>query len=300
MIIVRNNYVQGRKVYIDRTVYCREDEKELLMQYEGHVLNMGGDICRDIRDADVIFAHQGRTVFDEAYNDVKAPVLSHYYVNHCIEYDAPMPAINYLVAHCKSNHDLTIVEGGVGKKMGPGLRAIILSLQGDNVDNHQANNNCAARAPNRASPPVAGPSAQRNPPQQAAATGSTQVVDAADGRACRDELPPMLAGPVPWPTPLADPTVFKWAMEFVVWYMRRVPKNTSETSIIRGTSALMSTIVPRFSTHTFDNGIRAFDRNAVKQLIIDNKNRAGDTELPTEEIEALVAESRRRYLLLLG
>ncbi|EJD47316.1 hypothetical protein AURDEDRAFT_123513 [Auricularia subglabra TFB-10046 SS5] len=117
----------------------------------------------------------------------------------------------------------------------------------------------------------------------------------------REEPPPILGRPIPPGSPFADSAVFEWAKQFVLWYMRRVPDTTCESDIIMGTSIHMANIVPRFSPTTFHNAVRRVDGHleTIRQHLLENVSLAGKLLITKDEMESLVAESRRRYHLLL-
>ncbi|EJD32638.1 hypothetical protein AURDEDRAFT_178267 [Auricularia subglabra TFB-10046 SS5] len=322
-IAVPNTYLDGRAVYVDRTVYCQPNEKKERAIYLSRVPLLGASICENMNDADVILAHEHRTRFDIAYSYANLPVLACKYVDDCLNAGEPMPVNNYLIIRFEGNRGRVLEDGGVAHEpvanRNTGRRAVRFArqTQSENSDNdkdtapevnagqqqqvgveHRA---VVSPAPISVTATESGRSSHPNrrvsDGQGAHATGSNaRIANAAISANEASDSPPLPKGKLDDNHQFRPQFALDWGEQFVLWYLLHT-KKASPTNTIRGASSLVCCIVTKLSTHTYENtvGRTPTAKKRVKRMIEQNAERAGEKLIPRTSMYQLACEARLEY-----
>ncbi|EJD41627.1 hypothetical protein AURDEDRAFT_126948 [Auricularia subglabra TFB-10046 SS5] len=310
-IAVPNTYLDGRAVYVDRTVYCQPNEKKERAIYLSRVPLLGASIRDDMNEADVILAHEDRTRFDVAYSYANLPVLAYKYVDDCLNAGEPMPVNNYLIIRFEGNRGRVLDDGGVAhepaanRDTAPRAVRFTLQTQSENSDDDEDTaSHVDAGHQRQIFTVTAATSGRSSHPNRRSSDGqgahpsgsNVRIADAAISANEPSDLPPLPKAKLDDDHQFKPQFALDWGEQFVLWYLLHT-KKASPTNTIRGASSLMCTIVTKLSTHTYENAVARTPtaKKRVKKMIEQNAERAGEKLIPRTSMYQLACEARLKY-----
>ncbi|EJD33354.1 hypothetical protein AURDEDRAFT_177568 [Auricularia subglabra TFB-10046 SS5] len=89
--------LQGHRFYIERTVYCDDEEDEQRSILKERIKSASGILVNEMMDADCIFIDPSRTILDKSFDRFRGLILSFHFIGDCYEEKKTLPVLNYAI-----------------------------------------------------------------------------------------------------------------------------------------------------------------------------------------------------------
>ncbi|EJD51165.1 hypothetical protein AURDEDRAFT_149834 [Auricularia subglabra TFB-10046 SS5] len=255
----RAQALENTKVYVDRTVYCRQDQQEERKRYKNKIKVLGGELVDEINDADIVFVHLATTTLDKTLVAVRDKIMMAEYALHCYDENTILPMQRYRV------------------KLEPSQEPPALTHLTQRVAEHTP--------PSTLAP-------QRNTRASFRRTNLMQVASALDA-------PPIPSFKVPPEAPFSYAPVRDWACAVLRWFATYTPDGTDAACMRAASpcmTQIVSQILPTTFRNFYDK--TPLFREHLRQVVRDARADAARKHiagLGNLRLDGLIKDAGKAY-----